>query len=181
LFTFEPEFNNKKLNFLDLTLERKQYSISPSVYRQPTTTDTMIHNNSCHPYEHKLAGINFIMNRIMKYPMSQQKTNEEIAIGQQLLNANGYNYIDIKEEINKKKCNNSKSIQYEKKELTIKEKRSTFTYVGKDILPITKLLNKFQVKTAFKTNNTLAKHLIYTKKTSKPQNQIFMKNMVFTN
>jgi hypothetical protein len=35
--------------------------------------------------------------------------------------------------------------------------------VGNDILPITKLLNKFQVKTAFKTNNTLAKHLIYTR------------------
>jgi hypothetical protein len=35
---FEPEVNSK-LNFLDLTLERKQYSISPSIYRKPTTTD----------------------------------------------------------------------------------------------------------------------------------------------
>jgi hypothetical protein len=94
----------------------------------------MIHNNSCHPYEHKLAGINLIMNRIIKYLMSQQETNKEIAIGQQLLNANGYNYINIKEEINKKKCNNSKSIQYEKKEITKKYKRATFTYVGNDIV-----------------------------------------------
>jgi hypothetical protein len=81
----------------------------------------MIHNNSRHPYEHKLAGINFIMNRIIKYPMSQQETKEEIARSQQLLNANGYNYINTKEEIKKKKCNNSKSIQYEKKELTGKK------------------------------------------------------------
>jgi hypothetical protein len=180
LFIFEPEVNNK-LNFLDLTLERKQYSISPSIYRKPTTTDTMIHNNSCHPHERKLAGINFIMNRIIKCPMSQQEINEEIALGQQLLNASGYNYINIKEEIKKKKCNNNKSIQHEKKELTRKEKYATFTYVGNDILPITKLLNKFKVKPTFKTNNTLAKHLIYTRqKPRKPQNRIFMRNVVLT-
>jgi hypothetical protein len=53
-------------NFLDL-------SIYFEIYRKPIRTDTIIPNDSCHPHEHKVASINYLMKRVHIYPI----TNEE--------------------------------------------------------------------------------------------------------
>jgi hypothetical protein len=60
-FTIEKEIDNK-IDFLDISFTRNDNSLSFSIYRKSTTTDTVISNNSCHPPEHKAAAIRFLTN-----------------------------------------------------------------------------------------------------------------------
>jgi hypothetical protein len=68
-FTIEDEVNNK-INFLDISIERMHNELQLGIYRKPTTTDLIIHNDSCHSYEHKKASINSLINRMNKYPIT---------------------------------------------------------------------------------------------------------------
>jgi hypothetical protein len=61
-FTIEKE-QKEKINYLDITIHRKNGRLEFSIYRKPTQTDIIIPNSSCHPNEHKLSGINFLLNR----------------------------------------------------------------------------------------------------------------------
>jgi len=58
-FSIEKETNNS-INFLDITIRKNHDNISFSVYRKPTTTDTIILKDSCHPQEHKQAAIRYL-------------------------------------------------------------------------------------------------------------------------
>ena len=53
-FTAEYEHNNN-INFLDLSIKKFEHRHKFDIYRKPTTTDTLIHNSSNHPIQHKLA------------------------------------------------------------------------------------------------------------------------------
>jgi hypothetical protein len=85
MFTMEQE-NNKLITFLDLSITRSDNGFSTSIFRKPTATDTLMHYNSCHPYEYKLAGINFLENRVTTYPMSESNQMKEIQVSQKILN-----------------------------------------------------------------------------------------------
>jgi hypothetical protein len=50
-FTTEDEKENKRY-FIDITTSKEEHNISFNIHRKPTTTDTTIPNNSCHPQEH---------------------------------------------------------------------------------------------------------------------------------
>ena len=68
-FTFESE-EDKKLNFLDLTLSRKNGRIEFAIYRKPTTTNRYITNDSYSPIQHKLAAFHSMVHRLCKLPLS---------------------------------------------------------------------------------------------------------------
>jgi hypothetical protein len=53
-----------KINFLDITIQRTENNLSYSTYRKSTATDTIIHNTSCHPTEHKTSAINNMINNL---------------------------------------------------------------------------------------------------------------------
>ena len=72
-FTIEKE-ENQKISFLDLTINRKQSRFSIDIYRKPTTTDTIIVNDSCHPREHKMAAIHYLHNRMITYDVTRKQT-----------------------------------------------------------------------------------------------------------
>jgi hypothetical protein len=72
VFTMEQE-ESRMINFLDLTISRSNNELSTSVFCKPTATDTLIHYDSRHPYEHKVAGVYYLENRIITYPMSENK------------------------------------------------------------------------------------------------------------
>jgi hypothetical protein len=57
-FTLEEE-TNKSISFLDVTITKEDDHLSFKVYRKPTTTDSIIPNDSCYPVQHKLAAITF--------------------------------------------------------------------------------------------------------------------------
>jgi hypothetical protein len=72
----EAESNNT-VNFLDMSIVRTCSNLKFGIFRKPTATDIMIHSMSCHPIEHKFAGINYLMNRITTYPITKQNFDIE--------------------------------------------------------------------------------------------------------
>jgi hypothetical protein len=59
-FTMEEE-TDRRLSFLDITIQRGQHHITTNIYRKPTTTDSVIPNDSCHPKEQKMAAIQYLL------------------------------------------------------------------------------------------------------------------------
>ena len=72
----EKETNNS-INVLDITIQKTDNNISYSVYRKPTSTDTIIPSDSCHLNEHKMATIRFLVNHIVTYPMKEILINNQ--------------------------------------------------------------------------------------------------------
>jgi len=101
-FTIEKE-ENQKISFLDLTIHRKQSRFSIDIYRKPTTTETIIANDSCHPQEHKMAAIHYLHNRMITYDMSPENRQKEIHTIQQILRNNKYNPSITKDKHKKKR------------------------------------------------------------------------------
>jgi hypothetical protein len=114
-FTIEKEQNNQ-INFLDITIKRKHNKFQFGIYRKNTTTDTMIHKESCHPIEHKMSGINYLINRVYTYPLTKQNHHTEIQVINQLLEANGYNELKAEEILRKKKGRTPKEVNKPKQE-----------------------------------------------------------------
>lgn len=58
----------------------EQRGLSASIFgkRTATATDTMTHQDSCYPSEHKLPGVSYLVNRIIKYLMSTVREENEI-------------------------------------------------------------------------------------------------------
>jgi hypothetical protein len=84
-FTIEQQTQNR-LNYLDLTIKKNRNKLNFEIYRKPTTTDLILHNNSCHPYEHKESAINYLYNRMNTYKITEENKNKEEEIIKQLLN-----------------------------------------------------------------------------------------------
>jgi hypothetical protein len=78
-FTTEYEAD-ENVNFLDLTIQRKHDKLNYTIYRRPTSTDIFIHNSSCHPYQHKVACVGYLTNRLYSYPVSIQATDTQLGI-----------------------------------------------------------------------------------------------------
>jgi hypothetical protein len=68
-FTIEKETQNK-INYLDLTITKEDNKLIFAIYRKPTTTDSIIHNDSCHPNEHKKSATNYLINHMNTYPLT---------------------------------------------------------------------------------------------------------------
>jgi hypothetical protein len=96
-FTIENEENNK-LNFLDLTIHHEHNKLDYKIYRNPTATDILIHNSSCHPKEHKHASINYLTNRIHTYPLSKQAKDTELNTIKTILQNNQYKQTHIQQK-----------------------------------------------------------------------------------
>jgi hypothetical protein len=56
-------------NFLDITISRNPNNVQYGIYRKPTTTDNIIQNTSCHPIEHKMLAISYLIHIMNTYPI----------------------------------------------------------------------------------------------------------------
>jgi hypothetical protein len=92
-FSMEEECNNQ-INFLDLTIVRTGNRLEVGIFRKPTATDIMIHNESCHPIKHKIAGFNYLINRLTSYPITKNNSQKEVNTINHLLKVNGYHQTD---------------------------------------------------------------------------------------
>jgi tRNA A-37 threonylcarbamoyl transferase component Bud32 len=63
-YTIEKEHTSS--NFLDHTIHQERTQLESRIYRKPTQTDNIIPNHSGHPCEHKIASINYLMNKVKK-------------------------------------------------------------------------------------------------------------------
>ena len=55
---------NNKINFLDLSLTKRDNKVNFNIYRKSTTTDHAIHASSYHPFSHKMAFFNSMVHRL---------------------------------------------------------------------------------------------------------------------
>jgi DNA-directed RNA polymerase subunit L len=86
-FTLEEETHNS-INFLSITITKKNDHLSFTVYRKPTPTDPIIPIESCHPAQHKLAAIRFVTNRRDTYSLDDTNKQIENKIINQILHNN---------------------------------------------------------------------------------------------
>jgi hypothetical protein len=75
-FTLEEE-QNKKINFLDITITKQRGSLASEIYRKPTATVIIIPNDSYHPREHKTAAIRYYYNRMETYKLTPENRQKE--------------------------------------------------------------------------------------------------------
>jgi hypothetical protein len=75
-FMEETEQNNK-INYLDITIHKKPTSMSISVFRKPTYTDTLIPYTSNHPIQQKYAAVSFLYNRLNSYHLQDKEHQQE--------------------------------------------------------------------------------------------------------
>jgi hypothetical protein len=159
-FTIEKE-KNESINFLDLTIHRNKKQLQYSIYRKPTYTDIIIPKSSCHPHEHKMSGINYLINRLQTYPITDEAKDIERNTIKCILHNNEYDtkLMDKLSTQKKQKQNLHTDTQNRK------TKWATFTYNGRETRKITKLFRDTTLKIAFRTKNTIHNIL-------KPQPQI---------
>ena len=154
-FTIEEE-TERKLNFLDITIRREQHHITTSIYRKPTTTDTIIPSDSCHPIEQKMAAIRYLRNRMHSYNLNKTDAQKEKDTIQQILMNNKYDPNLIQNNKNKRRDENKVNNQ---KPDTEGKKWAKFTHIGKETRFITKIFKKSNIKIALTTNNNIEKLL----------------------
>jgi hypothetical protein len=109
----------------------------------------IIHSMSCHPIEHKFAGINYLINRITTYPLTKHNFDIEKHNINHLLKTNGYHYLDTTKLIhNKQLCTKN---QHNKDIFTdtntSHSKKAVLTYMGRDTKFITKRFKEFDINT----------------------------------
>ena len=156
-FTNETEHNNR-INFLDITIKRQDNHVNISVYRKPTYTDTIIPYSSNHPTSQKHAAVRFLYHRLKSYQLGNTETQqEEIAI-HNILHNNGFP-IPNHTHNHRPKLNTIPTPPPEPPHQPPAKKWCTFTYIGKEATKITKLFKDTNLQIAYRTNNTIQKHL----------------------
>jgi hypothetical protein len=150
-FTIEKE-THKSINFLDLTIQRQEQKLEYAIYRKPTQTNIIIPNDSCRPTRtQKKSSINYLMNRLNTYPISEEAKKKELNTIKNTLENNKYDRNKSKTQPNAKKQNTNSEPQHKK------TKWATFTYSGKETKHITKLFKDTHIKISYKTRNTIQK------------------------
>lgn len=89
-FTTEKEQHNS-IHFLDHTIHQKRTKLQITIYRKSTQTGIVIPNDSCHPHEHKMSSVNYLMNRMLTYPVTKEAKEKELNIIPNILHNNRYN------------------------------------------------------------------------------------------
>jgi hypothetical protein len=114
-------------------------------------TDIIIPNSSCHPYEHKMFGINCLLNRLHTYPITERAKDAKMNTIKNILCNNKYDTNLIKKlPTQKKRKQNTHTDTQDQK-----TKWVTFTYSGKETRIITKLFQDMNLKVAFHTQSTV--------------------------
>ncbi|KAJ8951751.1 hypothetical protein NQ318_012602, partial [Aromia moschata] len=76
-FTYEVE-HNEQLPFLDvLVIRNNENKLEFDVYRKETATLRYIPNDSHHPFQHKMASFNFLIHRLLNFPLSKERFGHE--------------------------------------------------------------------------------------------------------
>jgi hypothetical protein len=91
-FTIEKESQNS-INFLDLTVHCNEIEFEFEIYRKPTQTDIIIPHDSCHPREHKMSSMNYLLNRLNRYPITNEAKEKELNIIKNTLHNSKYSTL----------------------------------------------------------------------------------------
>jgi hypothetical protein len=112
-----------------------------------------MNNNSCHPWEHKMAAYKSWLHRLCKLPLDEKNNRRELDIIINIATSNGYRKEDIIKLYNQIKIKTQQNNKADK--INSNQKWVTFTYTANYIRKITKLFKNMNIKVAFRTNNTI--------------------------
>jgi hypothetical protein len=117
----------------------------------------MIHRKSYHQTEHKFAGINYLINRIITYPITNCNIDIEEQAINHLLKINEYHYLNVKNLIRRKQLRAKEDNGKPKNKNLNKNhnKWAIFACTSKDTRFITKLFKEFNINISFRTRNTI--------------------------
>jgi hypothetical protein len=88
-FPMEQQTQNM-INYHDLTTMQNQNELNFGIYRKPISTDLILHNTSCHPYEHQKSAIDCLYNRMNTYEPTKGNRNKEKDIIAEILKNHEY-------------------------------------------------------------------------------------------
>lgn len=148
---------DSRINYLDLTIKinKTRGKIEYGIYRKPTATDTIIHNTSNHPQQHKNAAIRQLVTRLEKIPLSGEAYAKELQTIYTIATNNGYR----KDLVDKIRSNILQPRRQDEKNKDEKSTWTSLTYMGKSTFKLAKFFRKHNINTAFKTMNNLGKIL----------------------
>jgi len=165
---FNPTLQSEgHINFLDLTITRRNTHIEIDIYRKPTTTHTTIHFTSTHPNEHKLAAYRYHISRMLSLPLkaTQQKREWETIL--HIAQQNGFPPAMIHKQRHQ--------IEHKAKHISPQdrknEKWATFTYISQQIRKITNLFSNTNIRIAYKCRNTIANRIKPPRDHTQPHNK----------
>jgi hypothetical protein len=130
-YKLEKQLTKTPHNYLNLpymynvriTIHCKDKRLEFSIHRKPTD---WYYKSSCHPYEHKLSGIKYLLNRLNTYP-TRRKSKQIGKNNIKILQKNEYNTHLLEKPLSQPQKQN---IHEDPKHH--KTKWATFTYCGKE-------------------------------------------------
>jgi ribosomal protein S4 len=97
-----------------------------------------------------VASINYLINRVHTYPITNEEKTKELNIMQDTLKSNEYNNKNLNISHSRNHKHNKTSSQQHQT-----TKWAMFTYYGKQTKEITKLFKETNIKIAFRTQITI--------------------------
>ncbi|KAJ8939515.1 hypothetical protein NQ318_022233 [Aromia moschata] len=83
--------HNEQLPFLDVLVIRNcENKLEFDVYRKETANLRYIPNDSHHPFQHKMASFNFLIHRLLNFPLSKERFEHEKQLIKNIAKSNGY-------------------------------------------------------------------------------------------
>ncbi|KAJ8955643.1 hypothetical protein NQ318_001474, partial [Aromia moschata] len=105
--------HSEQLPFLDvLVIRNSENQLEFDVYRKETATLRYIPNDSHHPFQHKMASFNFVIHRLLNFPLSKERFEHEKQLIKNIAKSNGYSVHLIDKDTDKSKF---ASLPYEPK------------------------------------------------------------------
>lgn len=170
-FTYEIE-NNSTLNFLDISLIRKNNRVQFDIYRKPSNTSRYITNDSFCPTSHKLAAFHSMVYRLVNIPLSNECYIKEVNTIKEYATVNGYREDTINKLIKKHtEQKKHKDLTTFKKEKEM-NKRVSFNFSPPITNKIADTLRNHKYDIVYNSNNNLGKILGNSKdKTSQQEKE----------
>lgn len=167
-FELEKSLNNT-INFLDLTVTIKDNKHLFQIYRKPTHTDTVIHNQSCRPNSHKMAAFHSMIHRLKTIPLTPDAYDKEHKTIKTIAVNNGYKEKTIDKLLARKERDilSKQLIPDASQNSPTEPKQKVFIpYYGNVSEKVGRELRKLDYQVIFRSSNTLSKHI------SKPKDKI---------
>lgn len=159
-FTNEIE-KNGTLPFLDTLVIRNRNKLEIDIYRKNTNTDRYITSDSNHSMQHKRSALNFLVHRLLNFPLSKTNYRKEFLKIKEIAAYNGFSETLVTNLI--RKCKLRLSIS---KITTLGQSNNKVVnkYVKLPNFPaytkgLNKIMSKFDLKIVTSSNNSLSNYL----------------------
>lgn len=88
-FTIEKE-NKDRLPFLDVLVIRNNNNLEIDIFRKDTNVNKFITADSNHSFQQKMASFNFLIHRLLSFPLTKDRYQKELSLIKDIARYNGY-------------------------------------------------------------------------------------------